>query len=50
MIKIFGADSAGELEKLVNKFAETHEIINVSYAVESDKYYIRHRCCVLYKK
>lgn len=52
MIKIFCADSAGELEKLVNEFAETHEIINISYAVESDndREYIRHRCCVLYKK
>ena len=51
MIKVFSADSADELEKLVNKFAETHEIINVSYTVESNaRGYIHHRCCVLYKK
>lgn len=52
MIKIFCADSVDELEKLVNKFAETHEIINISYAVESDnnRGYIHHRCCVLYKQ
>ena len=44
-VKIFYAKRINELEEQINEFAKQHDIVQISYAVSTE----RNRCMVLYK-
>jgi len=47
-IKIFQNKHTSELEKEVNEFCKTHNVISVSYAVQSEGYGTWYHACVFY--
>lgn len=47
-VEFFEDEHKYELERKINKFAETHHIENISYSVNEIGYSTWHYCCVLY--